>query len=243
MSGVQASQHVRCRCPACLHPRTIDLDYSPGDSVTCEKCGKTSAFHQWNGFWQAAELQKERLRQIEWNEIALQWRRFLFGWGLAALAPVFLGMWVFASYAGALGARGGVALILFTLAIFAGGYCFSVIARKRVFPTAEFTRVAFFFSGTVTVFAIVLVAVYATPASLKAGVIFFLVLIAIFGAVFYYRRITTQELRDAIDRAQTKFDEVFDDMDGGRSLVGRIREPKGRNPESETTDHDFPDFD
>ena len=240
MSGVQASRHVRCRCPDCLHPRNIDLDHPPDDSVTCEKCGKTSAFHQWNGFWQAAELQKARLRQIEWNETVIQWRRFLFRWGLAALVSIFLGMWIFASYAGALGARGGVALILFTLAVFAGGYYFSVIARKRIFPTADFSRAAFFFSEAVTVFAIFLVAVYATPASLKAGVIFFLVLIGVFGGALYLSRITIDEITDAIEDAQLKVNYVHSLITGGQYWIEKLQRWKG---DSEDNDHESPDMD
>lgn len=240
MNGVQNETCVRCRCPACLNPQDIDLDYPPEESVTCEKCGKTPAFHQWNGFWQVGELQKARLRQIEWNEIVIQWRRFLFGWGLVSLVPVFLGMWLFASYAGALGARRAVALIIFTLAIFAGGYCFSVIARKQIFPAAEFTRVAFFFSETVTVFAIVLVAVYATPASLKAGVIFFLVLIGVFGGALYLSRITTDEIRDAIDDAQLRVNYVHSLIDSGQYWFEKL---KGGKRDSEDIDHESPDMD
>lgn len=206
------------------------MDYSPDGDVACEKCGKASPFRTWTGFWQVAEIEKTRRWLIDSNHIAIQWRRFLFSWGLAALALVVLGMWLFVFREGGLNGQGATALIVFTTLVFAGSYYFSVIARKRIFRTAEFTRVGFFFSEGVVVFAVVLMAVYGAPVSLKAGSIFFLVLIGVFGCAFFFSRITLDEVRDTIEKAQQDVNFYYSLSDGGRYWMDKIEDWKGHDP-------------
>lgn len=142
MTNNQLRDEIRCRCPACLEPRDIPKACSSTTNVTCSKCGKALEFRTWEGFWQIEE-ERRQLRKLEAiRETARKWNRLLVVLGIPVVLACVSASAVALSVLLRFGLEGWAYFVIFLVALFAGCYYGSVIARDRWFDTKHFTWLA-----------------------------------------------------------------------------------------------------